>query len=46
MLGACRPELAAPFLPVVFVTAMGFLGFCDDLLKDDEQKGLAAILAN
>ena len=30
-----------PLFPLLFyVTAMGFLGFCDDLLKDDEQKGL------
>ena len=35
--GLSLPHL---FSLLFFVTAMGFLGFCDDLLKDDEQKGL------
>ncbi|NLZ44184.1 MAG: hypothetical protein GX894_04945 [Clostridia bacterium] len=36
------PGLNLPHLfPLLFfVTSMGFLGFCDDLLKDDEHKGI------
>src|SRR5690554_6133080 len=45
IMALCRMESTGlslpPLFPLLFyVTAMGFLGFCDDLLKDDEHKGI------
>ncbi len=40
-----EPPLPVLFLLLFYITAMGFLGLCDDLLKDDGHKGFRGHLA-